>query len=55
MYSIFVFCNVDLFNSVVSFLEMVRRSLWNFCRIEHEHIKNFKLFRAVDEINLPFQ
>ncbi|XAR48949.1 hypothetical protein NMG60_11031944 [Bertholletia excelsa] len=35
-------------------LEVVRRGLWNFYRLENEHLNNVGNFRAVKAIPLPF-
>ncbi|XP_022005375.1 phosphate transporter PHO1 homolog 9 isoform X2 [Helianthus annuus] len=39
---------------VVASLEIVRRGLWNFFRVENEHLNNVGKFRAVKSIPLPF-
>lgn len=40
---------------VVGFLEMFRRAIWNFFRVEKEHVNNCGIFRAVEEYKLPFE
>lgn len=45
----------DLFHSIVDFLEIVRRSCWNFCRIEYEHSKVIGSFENIDDIYVPFK
>lgn len=35
-------------------LEVIRRGLWNFYRLEHEHLNNAGKFRAVKAVPLPF-
>ena len=37
----------EMFSLIISFLEMFRRCVWNFFRVEKEHIKNQQLFQAV--------
>lgn len=49
-----VFVRPEIFTMFVSFLEMFRRCLWNFIRVEKEHIANCGEFRAVDEMKYPF-
>ncbi|CAK9229909.1 unnamed protein product [Sphagnum troendelagicum] len=36
-------------------LEVIRRGLWNFYRLENEHLNNVGNFRAVKTVPLPFQ
>lgn len=36
-------------------LEMLRRGIWNFFRIEMEHIANCGDFKVVEEFKLPFE
>ncbi|EGD72103.1 xenotropic and polytropic murine leukemia virus receptor xpr1 [Salpingoeca rosetta] len=50
----------DLFFSdglvaLLSFFEMWRRFVWNFFRVENEHVNNCGEFRAVRHIPLPFE
>jgi hypothetical protein len=33
---------------------MFRRCVWNFFRVEAEHLKNANNFKAVDYAELPF-
>jgi hypothetical protein len=40
---------------VIGIIEMLRRMIWNFFRMEKEHFKNLGLFKHVGEIKLPFQ
>lgn len=35
-------------------LEVIRRGLWNFYRLENEHLNNAGKFRAVKVVPLPF-
>ena len=42
----------ELFVSVFAMLEMVRRFVWNFFRLENEHINNCGKFRAVRDISV---
>jgi len=44
----------ELFNLIVGFIEIFRRSVWNFLRVEKEHIANVGNFKAVPDMNLPF-
>ena len=45
----------EIFAFFISFLEMLRRSIWNFYRLEKEHISNCGIFKAVEDIVLPFE
>ncbi len=40
---------------VLSTLELVRRALWNFFRVEHEHLQNVGDFRAIQVYRFPFK
>lgn len=37
-----------------SVAEIYRRAQWNFFRVEREHIANYKSFKAVLDVKLPF-
>eukprot|EP00698_Gefionella_okellyi_P013121 TRINITY_DN3575_c0_g1_i1.p1 TRINITY_DN3575_c0_g1~~TRINITY_DN3575_c0_g1_i1.p1 ORF type:complete len:851 (-),score=176.14 TRINITY_DN3575_c0_g1_i1:66-2618(-) len=39
---------------VFGVLELTRRFMWNFFRMENEHVNNIGAFRAVREVPLPF-
>ncbi|KAJ1879039.1 Signal transduction protein, partial [Coemansia sp. S17] len=39
---------------IAAVLEVVRRFLWNFLRVENEHVSNCGQFRATTDIPLPF-
>ncbi|KAJ2779756.1 Signal transduction protein [Coemansia javaensis] len=40
---------------IAALLEVVRRAIWNFFRVENEHISNCGRFRATIDIPLPFR
>ncbi|CAN0865108.1 Phosphate transporter PHO1 homolog 10 [Linum grandiflorum] len=40
--------------SCMSCLEIVRRGLWNFFRLENEHLNNVGKYRAFNSVPLPF-
>ncbi|KAK9067212.1 hypothetical protein SSX86_014538 [Deinandra increscens subsp. villosa] len=40
--------------AIVASLEIIRRGLWNFFRLENEHLNNVGKFRAVKTVPLPF-
>jgi hypothetical protein len=42
----------QILQTVFAFLELVRRFVWNFFRLENEHLNNCGEFRAVREISL---
>lgn len=44
----------EIFTFIICFLEMLRRCIWNFFRVEKEHIQNCGAFKAVENIVLPF-
>ena len=39
----------------LSFLEMFRRCMWNFFKMELEHVRNVNSFKAVETLNLPIK
>ncbi|CAN8265970.1 unnamed protein product [Cochlearia groenlandica] len=41
--------------AVVISLEIVRRGIWNFFRLENEHLNNVGKYRAFKSVPLPFQ
>jgi len=46
--------NSQLLSVVAASLEMLRRILWNFFRVENEHIGNADQYRVTREIPLPY-
>ncbi|KAL1215323.1 Phosphate transporter PHO1-like protein [Cardamine amara subsp. amara] len=40
--------------AVVASLEIIRRGMWNFFRLENEHLNNVGKFRAFKSVPLPF-
>jgi len=46
------FCSNDLITSVTAILEVFRRFVWNFFRLENEHLNNCGKFRAVRDISV---
>ncbi|CAH8384974.1 unnamed protein product [Eruca vesicaria subsp. sativa] len=41
--------------AVVATLEIIRRGIWNFFRLENEHLNNVGKYRAFKSVPLPFQ
>ena len=41
--------------TLYAFLEVVRRSVWSYFRVENEHATNCGMFRATLDVPLPFQ
>jgi hypothetical protein len=39
---------------IICFLEMIRRALWNFIKVEWLHLSNCGSFKAVEEVEMPF-
>lgn len=50
-----IFLRKQSFNFLFGVIEMVRRAIWNFFRIEMEHIANCGGFKVVDDYKLPFE
>ncbi len=44
--------NAEYISCVTSILECFRRFIWNFLRLENEHVNNCGEFRAVRDISL---
>ncbi|MBA0752062.1 hypothetical protein Gohar_001057 [Gossypium harknessii] len=40
--------------AIVASLEIIRRGIWNFFRLENEHLNNVGKFRAFKSVPLPF-
>ncbi|KAL5826357.1 hypothetical protein ACOSQ4_018154 [Xanthoceras sorbifolium] len=40
--------------TVISCLEIIRRGIWNFFRVENEHVNNVGKYRAFKSVPLPF-
>ena len=40
--------------AVVASLEIIRRGIWNFFRLENEHLNNVGKYRAFKSVPLPF-
>ncbi|KAF5454757.1 hypothetical protein F2P56_024400 [Juglans regia] len=40
--------------TIVAFLEIIRRGIWNFFRLENEHLNNVGKYRAFKSVPLPF-
>ncbi len=46
----------DIVTTILGFLEVFRRFIWNFFRLENEHLNNCGQFRAVRDISIrPIQ
>ncbi|KAK9750734.1 hypothetical protein RND81_02G217600 [Saponaria officinalis] len=44
----------NAFSTTISSLEIIRRGMWNFFRLENEHLNNVGRFRAFRSVPLPF-
>jgi hypothetical protein len=42
----------DIMASILALLEVFRRFVWNFFRLENEHLNNCGQFRAVRDISI---
>ena len=45
----------EVFNLIFGFIEMLRRSIWNFMRVEKEYIFNTNLYKLYEDIRLPYE
>ncbi|KAL1202615.1 Phosphate transporter PHO1-like protein [Cardamine amara subsp. amara] len=50
----FSFMHRQTMVAVVASLEIIRRGIWNFFRIENEHLNNVGKYRAFKSVPLPF-
>ncbi|ESQ33016.1 hypothetical protein EUTSA_v10003656mg [Eutrema salsugineum] len=50
----FSFMHRQTMVAVVASLEIIRRGIWNFFRLENEHLNNVGKFRAFKTVPLPF-
>lgn len=50
-----IFLRKQSFNFLFGVIEMVRRAIWNFFRVEMEHIANCGGFKVVEDYKLPFE
>ncbi|KAH1189036.1 Phosphate transporter PHO1 3 [Glycine max] len=50
----FTFFHKQAVSSIVACLEIIRRGIWNFLRVENEHLTNVGKFRAFKSVPLPF-
>ncbi|KAF9137892.1 hypothetical protein BGX30_009797, partial [Mortierella sp. GBA39] len=46
--------NVMVLSFILALVEVLRRWMWNFFRLENEHLNNCGHFRAIKDIPLPF-
>ncbi|KAK9189146.1 hypothetical protein WN944_020552 [Citrus x changshan-huyou] len=50
----FTFLHRNAMITIVASLEIIRRSIWNFFRLENEHLSNVGKYRAFKSVPLPF-
>ncbi|KAF5206407.1 Phosphate transporter pho1-like protein [Thalictrum thalictroides] len=48
------FLHVQTQIAIVASLEIIRRGIWNFFRLENEHLNNVGKYRAFNSVPLPF-
>ncbi|KAI3901412.1 hypothetical protein MKW92_001709 [Papaver armeniacum] len=48
------FLHKEALTTIVASLEIIRRGMWNFFRLENEHLNNVGKFRAFKTVPLPF-
>ncbi|KAG6420945.1 hypothetical protein SASPL_117491 [Salvia splendens] len=48
------FLHRNAMTAVIACLEILRRGIWNFFRLEHEHFNNVENYRAFKSIPMPF-
>ncbi|KAA3467274.1 PHO1,H3: Phosphate transporter PHO1 3 [Gossypium australe] len=46
--------HIETLAAIVASLEIIRRGIWNFFRLENEHLNNVGKFRAFKSVQLPF-
>ncbi|KAG4909085.1 hypothetical protein AAZX31_20G029700 [Glycine max] len=50
----FSFLHKQALTTIVACLEIIRRGIWNFFRVENEHLTNVGKYRAFKSVPLPF-
>ncbi|XP_027347383.1 phosphate transporter PHO1 homolog 3-like isoform X2 [Abrus precatorius] len=50
----FSFLHKQAMISIIASLEIIRRGIWNFFRVENEHLNNIGKYRAFKSVPLPF-
>ena len=50
-----IFIRKQSFNFIFGIIEMIRRAIWNFFKVEMEHIANCGGFKVVETYKLPFE
>ncbi|KAL2344580.1 hypothetical protein Fmac_005865 [Flemingia macrophylla] len=50
----FSFLHRQAMISIIASLEIIRRGMWNFFRVENEHLNNVGKYRAFKSVPLPF-
>ncbi|KAH7857740.1 hypothetical protein Vadar_016033 [Vaccinium darrowii] len=48
------FLHIQTVMAIVAVLEIIRRGIWNFFRLENEHLNNVGKYRAFKSVPLPF-
>ena len=48
------FMHKETMSAVVASLEIIRRGIWSFFRLENEHLNNVGKYRAFKAVPLPF-
>ncbi|KAG5522414.1 hypothetical protein RHGRI_034558 [Rhododendron griersonianum] len=48
------FFHIQTLTALVAVLEIIRRGIWNFFRLENEHLNNVGKYRAFKTVPLPF-
>ncbi|KAH7858067.1 hypothetical protein Vadar_019627 [Vaccinium darrowii] len=48
------FLHIQTLTAIVAVLEIIRRGIWNFFRLENEHLNNVGKYRAFKSVPLPF-
>ncbi|XP_058195090.1 phosphate transporter PHO1 homolog 3-like [Rhododendron vialii] len=48
------FLHIQTLTALVAVLEIIRRGIWNFFRLENEHLNNVGKYRAFKTVPLPF-
>ncbi|KAH7857419.1 hypothetical protein Vadar_012502 [Vaccinium darrowii] len=48
------FLHIQTLTAIVAVIEIIRRGIWNFFRLENEHLNNVGKYRAFKSVPLPF-
>ncbi len=52
---VYKFIRPEFFQLFIYCMEIIRRGMWNFIRVEYQHIELCKVFKVTIDVELPFK